>query len=73
MRTLMIALALACAPAALSAQQGGQQTRVPAGAAREVAELKARQPAKSPQPALRAGRDAVIVAEVRKQKARPGS
>ncbi|HEX8212205.1 MAG TPA: hypothetical protein VF584_18655 [Longimicrobium sp.] len=70
MRTLLIALALACAPLSLSAQQG--QSRVPERAAREAAEIQARLPAKGTQPAMRAGRDAPILDVARKpQKARP--
>jgi hypothetical protein len=70
MRTLLIALALACAPVTLSAQQG--QSRVPERAAREAAEIQARQPAKSTQPAIRAGGNAPALNGVRKpQKTRP--
>lgn len=70
MRTLLIALALACAPLTVYAQQG--QSRVPERAAREAAEIQARHPAKSTQPAMRAARGAPTLNGVRtQQKARP--
>lgn len=72
MRTLLIAIALAAAPLTLSAQEGGQQGRVPERAVRAAAEIQARQPDKSAQPAMRAARDGAIPNGLRKPaKARP--
>jgi hypothetical protein len=72
MRTLIIALALAGAPLTLSAQEGGQQGRVPERAARQAAEIQSRQPAKGANPAVRATREGGALSGVRKPpKARP--
>jgi hypothetical protein len=71
-RTLLIAAALTLAPlATASAQQGKEQTRVPARATREASELQARRPA-PPSLARVTGSRVVTVEGVRKQpKSRP--
>ena len=68
MRTLMIALALACVPFAAAAQEGGSAKPVPAAAVREAAKVQRPQRSKPARPAWQAALRSPEVGAARKQK-----